>query len=277
MGASVQRCEEPRKEVAAKKGTGTMERPLVIEPDLPVVGDLRVTSRAAWFSVPLTFVALAAVLAPPLWILPLLSATVASRGVWLARCYPDRWKGGRLALAMLWVSLFVLAFAPSRYVIGQWLLIRTAQRHADSWLDLIRHGRLYEAHQLSLERYERVPPRTDLEQYYRQRYPEGGERLREMMDIKDPYHMFHKFYGEPPLKQMREAGEQAQYTYRGAAILPRPENRPAVIVELHYDAVLPTKTATYRLPLSIQLERTVNLRTGESHWHVRYVAERRAS
>ncbi|GIW91218.1 MAG: hypothetical protein KatS3mg109_1650 [Pirellulaceae bacterium] len=249
--------------------------PVVPEVDYPDVVDLRATSRSAWFSVPLTALAFTSLLAPPLWFAPWVSAVVAARGVWLAHRGPDRWKGGRLSLVMLLVSLFLMAFAPSRYVYSQRLLISTARRHAEAWLELIRQGKLYEAHQLSLEQHERVPPLADLERHYRQRFPDEGERMREMMDIVDPHRMFTKFYGEPPLLQMRQAGQQAQYAYRGAKILPRPENRPAVIVELHYDAVLPTGSVTYRLPLSIQMERTSHLATGENHWHVRFVSERR--
>jgi hypothetical protein len=256
----------------------TMERTRsLVDTDRPLVGESRYVSYATRASIFLTLVAFSALLWPPLWLAPAISAVFAGRGIWLAQRFPDRYRGGRVALAMLLVSLFLLAFAPSRYVAGQAMLIRTAQNHAEAWLELIRQGKLYEAHQLSLERHERVPPMADLERHYRQRYPEGGERLREMMDIRDPYRMFQKYYSEPPLKQMREAGQNAQYTYRNAAILPRPESRPAVIIELHYDAVLPTESTTYKLPLLIQMERTTNLSTGEHHWHVRFVGERRPS
>ncbi len=247
------------------------------ELDFPDVVDLRRMSRSAWLSIPLTALAFLSLLSPPFWFLPWVSAVVAARGVWLARRGPDRWKGGTVSLAMLSVSLFLLAFAPSRYIFWQQLLVTTARQHAEAWLDLIRQGKLYEAHQLSLEQHERVPPLADLERHYRPRYPDEGQRMREMMDIVDPHQMFTKFYSEPPLLQMRQSGRRAEYTFRGAAILPRPENRPAVIVELHFDAVLPTDTHTYRLPLNIQMERTMHWSTGENHWHVRFVSERRVS
>lgn len=77
-----------------------------------------------------------------------------------------RQSGRYLAVFGLFLSLFFCSWAIARESSRRQHLYDQAKDFADHWFQLLRDGKLYEAHQLTLTEENRIAPGASLEKYY---------------------------------------------------------------------------------------------------------------
>jgi hypothetical protein len=124
-----------------------------------------------------------AMFAPALWLVPL--AAVVLSGLALRRI-AVRWPelvGRPAALAGLMLGVAMLVAAPVDDLVSRYLLRREARQFAEMWIDAVRHGEVYKAHQLMLAPKQRLPSQDKLAAYYRR-----TEGARQMLNraVKEP-------------------------------------------------------------------------------------------
>ncbi|WP_425614119.1 hypothetical protein NA78x_003980 [Anatilimnocola sp. NA78] len=108
-----------------------------------------------------------ALVGPLLWWVPLLAiplALLASRQ--LQRGDPP-YVGKKAAVIGICLSMLFLGWAVSQRLSREIHATTEAQRFVDSWLDLLRAGKLHESHQVLSPPSRRTPVGTDLDSYYK--------------------------------------------------------------------------------------------------------------
>ena len=120
------------------------------------------------------------------------AAALAAAALWsIARA--DRPPLGRkAALVALLLSLFCGAWGLTWRTVRQQVICHEAQQLADQWLQLVRAGRLQEAHQLHLPWKDRQAPGTNLADFYK--------------NTREPRSDLDSFFRAPPLSQIVDAG-----------------------------------------------------------------------
>jgi len=79
--------------------------------------------------------------------------------LWQISAKPDIFSGRGLALIALFLSVFFMIFAPARLAMRSRVLQQRGQQLAEAFLDLLKEGKTYEAHQLAnLKRRGPGPP-----------------------------------------------------------------------------------------------------------------------
>jgi hypothetical protein len=109
----------------------------------------------------------AAILGMYALVIPILGAGLAAAAVWRIHAGREDLSGRRLALVGLALSLFFAAWPIAESVGRQWLVAREAKQFCDGWLQLLKDGKVHEAHQWTLAPGERVPESLPLDTYYR--------------------------------------------------------------------------------------------------------------
>ncbi|MBM4001362.1 MAG: hypothetical protein FJ297_17815 [Planctomycetes bacterium] len=249
--------------------------PVFTDFDAPFDPSYRPVSRIAWCSVPTTLVSLLALLTPVLWFVPLMSALLAAWAIRRIARSGVAMSGGKLAWVMFAVSGGLLGFAPARYLTANALAVDQAVAYADAWFELLKEGRHFEAHQLTLSVGQRQPPGADLGEHYRDRLSTEGAKRMVMMEMADPANELRMFLDAPPIKRMRGAGRGFRAEYGGASVFHSIQVNPLTVVELRYDIVIESGAETGAIPLTVTLERETNYRTGQSHWRLKNVADRK--
>lgn len=107
--------------------------------------------------------------------------------------------GRRVAILALLLSLLFGAWGLTWRTVRQQVVGNEARQVADQWLQLVREGRLAEAHQLHLSRSARQAPGLDLADFYK-----NTREARQDMDT---------FFSAPPLSQIVEAGPRGQLRF----------------------------------------------------------------
>jgi hypothetical protein len=176
-----------------------------------------------------------------------------------------RFRGRRLALVGLALSVFFLAYAPVRQVSRQQRLYAEAERVSREWLTLVCQGQLREAHQLRLRYDLRTAGDQPLDEFYKK--PEHEQDLQ-------------KFRQDDVVKQLWGTGEIVlQPTADTAKTLPKITliaNRSATstvdgddwIVQ-HFDVELPADGTSRKIPIYIETLRLPMNLTSEGIWMVR--------
>lgn len=128
--------------------------------------DYQPFSRLAIVSLLLGILSATALIQPLLWAVPAVAAAlslVAMRRIALSEV---RLPGRGLAVAGLGLALLFGSWAPAWYLSRYYVLVRQARERSETWLELIRQGRLYEAHQLAIPHGDRARPGENLEALY---------------------------------------------------------------------------------------------------------------
>jgi hypothetical protein len=151
-----------------------------------------------------------------------------------------------------------------------------ARQFAESWLELIRVGRLYEAHQLTLKEAMRASAGVSLDEVYRKKndhehdHAHAGhshskndsEMMENLMEQKPP-EMFETFFHEPVMQRMRDLGRDAHYRFRGNLQV-IPSGPISELVEMVFDVTEPGSSKSF--PILISLERQFDI--GVADWNV---------
>lgn len=164
--------------------------------------------------------------------------------------------GRGLALTGLALALIFGIWAPTRLASRDQHLYSQAQGYADEWFDLIHHGKLYDAHQLTLHEAERQPPGTTLENFYEK----SSEALQK----------YDRFYKEGVLKNLLPLGDQVTYEFVGRAGIP-PLELTGQVVLLDYRAKWEEQGKPKSKVIRVAMERQNQYETNDYLWRVRDV------
>jgi hypothetical protein len=100
------------------------------------------------------------------WPMVFLLLIFAIASVWLVCSQAPLVRGGLFSILAMCFCLFFLSMAIARYASNQKHLSSEARAFADRWLQLVKEGKLNEAHQFSLLPDLREPPEIPLEDAY---------------------------------------------------------------------------------------------------------------
>jgi hypothetical protein len=218
----------------------TSDEPLVSGFDEREVPGYRPMSLLAFLTLALGLVSGIALAHPIAWFAPAITLVI---GVYsLRRISEPRANLAGRRLAMLGILLAVLfgAWAPSRYYTRQRHFFEAARQFADSWLALVREGKLQEAHQLTLMHHRRQATTAGLPRFYRE-----NEQERQALA---------NYFRKPLIKSLVELGTKAEFVYRaGHAISPPEDGRQLVVLD--YEARWQDESGPRTLPFLLSLER----------------------
>jgi hypothetical protein len=127
-------------------------------------------------------------------------------------------RGGGLALAAIFISLFFLSLGITRFAVKRQYMEREARAVAERWFAMIQEGKLNEAHQMSMGSEYREPPEIPLEDAYRLN-PRAAES-------RDNFFLHH------PLKYL--ANDPKNTTVRFLNSVSRSVDEKASIVNLRF-------------------------------------------
>lgn len=222
----------------------------------------RTVNRTAVASLLLGLLSATAIASKIMWCVPIVGITLAIIALWsLSRSEPGVLGRGaaRVGLAL---SLLFLACAITGHLVRQQTLRREARPHSTKWIELVREGRLREAHQLYLPQRERQPLGANLHKHYE----EADARTKEEIDA---------FFNDPPLSKIVELGQQGQLRFEAdeeVATFSESGARLDVIVQryaIDYQADGKPQTLSFVVSISRQYD----TEHGEARWRVREITE----
>lgn len=240
------------------------------DPEAPELSDYRPVDRWVVFAIIASLLSFTAFVMPTLWIFPLVAtllSVIAIRSV-LDESRPTMGRKG--ALFALFLSLFILGCAPMRHATLIWLTSRQARIHADAWLELVREGRLPEAHQLTQSLYTRVSAGVNLDEHYRA--PENLAPVTDpnmgMMPAMHPSQELELYFGKAGIKEIVEAAPEVEFEFVRVAKVDLTSIANSRVAELRYLARYTINGKLQRAELRIMMERSMLPHSGVTHWRV---------
>lgn len=198
----------------------------------------------------------------------------------------DQKQSGR-ALAILGVcfSLIFASWAFGREYSRQRYLFSHARQYAEEWLDLLRQGKLYEAHQLSMMEGRRLEPGESLEKHYtpapapnltemnkkrEDADPGSPEEMREMMKMMEPTPSdeFRAFTEREMIKRIRKLGPNCTFVFRANVTILKTAWETERVDQI-FEAKGEIDGQPQSFLFKIQLER--NTQTGLGDWRIQDV------
>ena len=163
---------------------------------------------------------------PLLWIVPVIAALLAILALRAIHHSDGELRGSGLARTALVVSLLFGSWAVVWSMSYQYIVGRQARHYSQAWLDLIKNGRLYEAHQLSMSLTARVPPQDSLEETYKKATTPSSQSKAEKnftLDDSEPERMrmrelsdsYKSFISGPPMDQLLKLKTDWQAEFSG--------------------------------------------------------------
>ena len=189
----------------------------------------RPISRLAIASLLLGLLSAAALLHPLLWILPISAVILAAIAFRQTVSPASELRGTAFALTAISLGFLFGSLAVSWQFSFQAALDRQAREYSTAWLELVRQGRLQEAHQLTKHSAERLAPGVSLDEAYAQReQPKSkidppamaangmeGADLESLM-TESLAAQFGSFYAKPPLAKLIALDRTWKAQYRGS-------------------------------------------------------------
>ena len=163
---------------------------------------------------------------PLLWIVPVIAALLAILALRTIKRFEGELRGSGLARTALVASLLFGSWAFVWNMSYQYLVGRQACHYSQAWLELIKNGRLYEAHQLSMSLTARVPPQDSLEETYKKATAPAARSKAEnnlTLDDSEPARMrmaelsasYESFINGPPMDQLLKLKSDWQAEFAG--------------------------------------------------------------
>jgi hypothetical protein len=163
--------------------------------------------------------------------------------------------GGWVALLGLALALVFASTAIARLASREYLIRGQARQFADQWLELVRLGKLHQAHQLHLLPAERQLPDTKLAAFYNNSEAARGQ--------------FTSFYNTKPLRLIVDAPPAAELRFaRFGQRYPLPDSEQ---IELFYD--LHTAAAADRSLEAIVVAERIAQGRGPGVWRIAAVTD----
>jgi hypothetical protein len=181
--------------------TSTSPEPHVSSLDEAPLTGYRKVSLAAVLALIAGLVSTLALAHPFLWIVPPIAVVLAIVALRTIAAEDADVTGKNLAVIGLMFALVFGLWAPARVLTRQWHLYSQAHFFADEWFDLLRAGKLHEAHQLTLPPIERQLPGANLAKVYRDSVEVGRG--------------YKNFFEAKPAKLLAQWASQAEYRYAG--------------------------------------------------------------
>lgn len=228
-------------------------------PETDLVADYPRMSRLAISSLLLAIVGVGAVFSPLLVCAAVAGAAVAVAALGSIARADSPLLGRRAAVIALLVSLLSAAWGLTARTARQQRLSREAQQLAEKWLQLVRAGRQYEAHQLHLPWKDRQAPGTNLADYYK--------------NTREPRFDFESFFRAQPLPQLIAAGNQGQVRFLQSDSLTDESYAGAKtdVVTLRYALDYQQDGQPRSLTFLVILARILEPQQTEAHWELRGV------
>jgi hypothetical protein len=234
-------------------------QPTVSSLDETAVITYRSISLAAVLALVFGCASALALIHPFLWVIPVVTiviAVVAMRGI--AREGANL-TGRGLAITGLVLALFFGCWAPTRILTRQSYLYRQARPYADQWLELVRDGKIFEAHQLMQTVGERQKPDASLEVYYNSN-ADARKQLGYAFELK-------------PALTMRSLADKVTYQYVSGDGVSSDDGGKTHYVSLRYLMRYDDHGLAKEMPIRIVLQRSSSEQPGVFHWNIRGVAD----
>jgi hypothetical protein len=115
--------------------------------------------------------------------------------------------GRNTALAGLFLGLTFLVAAPADAWVYRYYIRREARQYAETWIEDVREGRVFQAHNLMIDPKKRVPPEVPpdmtLEEHFADHYSRSDYQKR----------MLQPFLDKPLIRTLFALGKTAEYRF----------------------------------------------------------------
>jgi len=160
--------------------------------------------------------------------------------------------GQGLALVALFAGVGILVYTPVRLYTRNEVLNGTARQLAEAFLELLKQGKLQEAHQLANLKYVTPSPGSPPEDFT------NASKLT----LED----FTKFRETPSIKNIEAC--QSKFEYRFDAVESTPARAGGNYFVLRYQLIPEASTGKPPFPIWISISRTPDVRTGLPKWKI---------
>lgn len=180
------------------------------------------------------------------WFLPFVALGAGVIG--LRRTQRDGSIGRPLAIAGILAAIFFAAVALSGYGVQRWSVLGQARGAAESWMELIRAGRLREAYHWSQRPHLRVQQPELVDAWF----DEHPEHIRTM----------DRYFKKAGLRELASWGNEARLQYRRGSV--ESLGRNYHVIHLEYLVIGPHD----RVPLKVYVERRWLFEEQQMDWVV---------
>ena len=216
--------------------------------------------RAISLLAPITaLLGIASVLAlihPLLWIVPLFAIVIGTIALRQISTNPEM-IGRKAVLFGLMLALFLGTFSPARLLTRQWMLSYESRRIASDWLELVRQGRLEEAHQWTLRPTDRQATDVSLDKYYES----SGAALKDLDD----------FFNREIIERFRSVAQVGKIRFERKSVVAHAND--ADHVAHHFAVSKDVNGQSECVQIVTALKRSLNPRTRAAYWVVENVSE----
>jgi hypothetical protein len=193
------------------------------ELEQPELAEYSPLNRCALISFVLGWLSGLALLHPILGIVPLVGTILAIVALQQLRSTDTKQSGRTLAVIGLGLAVLFGTWAIARQSSRDLRLFSQARLCAEEWLELLRQGKLEDAHQLTLPEESRAPAGLALKAHYaaddhdhKAHEKAGTPAMHEMMEMMmHPHVELDGFFSEAVAKRLREMGPRARYEFLG--------------------------------------------------------------
>jgi hypothetical protein len=191
-----------------------------------------------------------------LWFVPLVAVVLSAIALGQIA---NRWPtlvGHRLAMAGLMLGVAMLVAAPVDDQVFHYFLRRQARQFAGTWIEAVRQGEVYKAHQLMVDPRRRLLLEVNLADHYRN-YEPSRRQLRETLD-------------QPTVRTLFALGKAANIRFYETATEGHDEGSD--LVQQIYAVTYPDEqNQLTTFFIAIQLRRTVDSSIRRASWTVAHV------
>jgi hypothetical protein len=196
-----------------------------------------------------------ALVEPLLWVLPPLGLALSAAGLSQTARGEARMSGHKAAVLGLVLSVMFGVAAPTRFLVRNWILTKRAQQFTDAWVEHVRNGRFYQAHQFTVHPRVRMPLDSSLDQLY-----------ANDVDTKQSY---GRFMVKPPMDVL--AAQWKGTTVRHVRHLGSGETPEADSFAELYEFEFPPGAQPGKVRVQLIVVRTEDPVSGNEGWQLRYV------
>lgn len=141
-----------------------------------------------------------ALASPVMWVVPILAVAAGAKTWRTIKANQTSMRGEGFVLVGLSVAMFAAGYAPVQHYYRQRTLFAQSREYIEQWFELVRSGKIMEAHQLQMAFTERVNADSRI----------GEEYQNTMTRMK-----FDAFKTGSPMKELIRWGDQAVARYVG--------------------------------------------------------------
>ncbi|HEV3021882.1 MAG TPA: hypothetical protein VGX76_05425, partial [Pirellulales bacterium] len=140
-------------------------------------------------------------------VFPVTAVIASALALWQIAAQAPNLAGRKAALAGLFLGLMFLVAPPADAWVYRYYLRREARQFAAAWIEDVREGKVYQAHDLMIDPKKRVPPDVPpdmpLEKYYADYYSRSDYQRR----------MLPLFIDRPMVRTLFALGKSAEYRF----------------------------------------------------------------